>query len=639
MKKGKERGQRFRRTAQRKIPYRLLFEANPLPAWVFDAKTLKFLAVNKAAIHHYGYSRREFLAMTIKGIRPPEEIPALLRYLAHAGPGLRMAGCWKHQKKDGTIIDVEVFHELMTWQGKRAYLVLAHDVTERKRSEEELQKTEERYRLLVENNPAFICTHDLDGRVLSTNLLGARMLGYEPDELVGTDIRQHVAPSARHLFDNYLERVRRDGQATGLLRVVTKSGEERVWVYQNVRCEGPRGRDCVLGTAQDITEQRKLEGRLRQAQKMEAVGRLAGGIAHDFNNLLTAILGRTEMLTRGLPEGVAWREEIVQIQKAAVRGAALVRRLLTFSRKEVISPKILDVNDVVTEAERMLRPLIGEDITLALTLHPGLGRVKADPVLLEEALLNLVINARDAMPKGGKLTIETKNVVLNGTHSSQPSWAPAGQYVLLAVSDTGTGIDRNARPHLFEPFFTTKEAAGGTGLGLSSVYGIVRQSGGHIRVYSEPGHGSTFKIYLPVVYGVGEPRVLGEDHPPPTGTETVLLVEDEASVREAVGWILESLGYKVLKASNGAEAIQIARLHNGEIHLLFTDVVMPGMSGRELAERLQARLPTLRVVYTSGYTDDAIVRHGILHEDSAFLHKPFSRATLAQKVRDVLDRH
>jgi len=616
--------------------YRLLFESNPLPAWVADAETLEFLAVNKAAIHHYGYSRQDFLAMTIKEIRPSGEIPALLRYLAQAGSRLRVAGCWKHRKKDGSIIDVEIFHELITWQGKRAYLVLAHDVTERKRAEAELHRAEQRYRLLVENNPAFICTHDLSGRLLSTNLLGARALGYTPGELVGTDMRQHVAASVRHLFDDYLERIKRDGQASGLMRVVKRSGEERTWVYKNVRCEEPGTGSYVLGTAQDITEQRRLESQFRQAQKMEAVGRLAGGIAHDFNNLLTAILGWTEMLLKQHPKD---SENIRRIQEVATRGASLVRRLLAFSRRQVVSPRILDINAVTTEAARMLRPLIGEDIEVTLVLRPDLGGVKADPVLLEEVLLNLVLNARDAMPERGKLTIETQNVILGGRGGTQPSWAPPGDYVLLAVSDTGSGMGEEAKRHLFEPFFTTKQAAGGTGLGLSSVYGIVRQAGGHIRVYSEPGYGSTFKVYLPVASGLEEKRTADEeDRTLPVGTETVLLVEDEVTVRETASWILESLGYKVLSASNGAEAIRIARSHEGEIHLLFTDVVMPGMSGRELAGQLQAWSPALRVIYTSGYTDDAIVRHGVLHEDFAFLHKPFSRATLAHKVRDVLDR-
>ncbi len=440
------------------------------------------------------------------------------------------------------------------------------------------------------------------------------------------------------MLGSYLDLIRREGKASGLMLVVTKKGEERTWIYRNVRSNYPGEQSYVLGNAQDITEYKRLEEQLRQAQKMEAIGRLAGGIAHDFNNLLTTIIGRSDLLLKELSDDDARRDDVVHMQAAATRGASLVRRLLTFTRKQTAVPRIVDVNSVIGETARILRPLIGENIELSFALCPGLGTVKLDPAVLEEVLLNLAVNARDAMPNGGKLTIETRNVILNGACSAQPSLAPPGQYVLLAVSDTGTGMDARTKAHLFEPYFTTKEVGQGTGLGLASVYGLVREGGGYISVYSELDHGSTFKVYLPVATGPDDTSNRVEEQPVElVGSETVLLVEDEESVREAAYRMLESMGYKVLLASNGAEAIEIAREYENTIHLLLTDLVLPGMNGQELAGRLQAGTPSLKVIYTSGYADEAIVRHGILEEHSLFLQKPFTSNALARKVREALD--
>ncbi len=372
----------------------------------------------------------------------------------------------------------------------------------------------------------------------------------------------------------------------------------------------------------------QAEEQLRQAQKMEAVGRLAGGVAHDFNNLLTIINGYGEIVLAGLPEGNPVRGLVAQMKQAGDRAASLTRQLLAFSRQQVIVPQILDLNGVVTDAAKLLRRLIGEDIELTTALDPALGRVKADPGQVEQVLMNLAVNARDAMPAGGTLTVETANVERDG-----------GRYVLLRVADTGCGMDAATKARVFEPFFTTKGPGKGTGLGLSVVHGVVQQAGGRIEVDSEPGRGTTFRVYLPLEENaVPRQKPAAVPVSSPGGTETLLLVEDEEAVRGLTRMTLEAGGYRVLEASHGAEALRLAERHAEPIHLLVTDVVMPGMSGRELADRLTASRPGLRVLYLSGYTDDAVVRNGVLEAGVAFLQKPFGVDALARKVREVLDR-
>ena len=382
----------------------------------------------------------------------------------------------------------------------------------------------------------------------------------------------------------------------------------------------------------------RLEEQLRQAQKMEAIGRLAGGIAHDFNNLLTAITGYSELVINSLGANLLARKNVEHIKKAAWRAATLTRQLLAFSRRQVQHLKVLDLNAVVTNFEAMLQPLIGEDIHLETVLQPGLGLIKADPGQIEQIILNLIVNARDAMPEGGNLTIETANVELDEAYAHRHVSVRPGPYVMLAFSDTGCGMDEETQARIFEPFFTTKEHGKGTGLGLATVYGIVKQSGGNIWVYSELGKGTTFKIYLPQVEGIAE----GSEpaHPGSSilrGSETILLVEDEDMVRSLAQEILEAHGYAVSEACDSTEALRICHMHSGSIHLLVTDVVMPGMSGRELAARLGTIHPETKVLYMSGYTDDAVVRHGVLNAGLVFLQKPFSANTFLRKVREVLD--
>ena len=394
----------------------------------------------------------------------------------------------------------------------------------------------------------------------------------------------------------------------------------------------------AVGAWSDISAHKHLEDQFHHAQKMEAFGQLAGGVAHDFNNLLTIINGYSDLVLQSLPKGDPSRQLIAEIYKAGERSAGLTRQLLAFSRQQILAPQVLNLNEVVAGTDKMLRRLIGEDIRLTTTLDSEPWAVLADPGQIEPILLNLAVNARDAMPTGGRLTIETRNVQLDETYTVTHKDSRPGPHVLLSVSDTGTGMTPEIMAKIFEPFFTTKEPGKGTGLGLATVYGIVRQSGGHVGVYSEIGVGTTFKVYLPQVEeGLEDSKPLSQIRKPPRGTETVLLAEYEAGVRELGSYILTECGYRVLEAIDGNEALRVAAACDGPIHLLITDVVMPGQGGRVLSEQLTERYPDLRVLFMSGYTDDAVIRHGVLREGVNFLQKPFAPLALAIKVRDVLD--
>jgi nitrogen-specific signal transduction histidine kinase/CheY-like chemotaxis protein len=401
--------------------------------------------------------------------------------------------------------------------------------------------------------------------------------------------------------------------------------------------QGSDSHPVMEGIMVDITERKALETQLQQSRKMEAVGRLAGGIAHDFNNLLTIISGYTELaLSRPQLPGEA-HADIERIENASGRAAALVRQLLAFSRKQVLQPKILDLNKIVLNLDSLLRRLMDERIDMVTRVKDDLGKVKADPAQVEQVIMNLVVNARDAMPEGGQLVVETCNTELDANYAVEHVSVKPGRYVMLAVSDTGVGMDRQTVAHIFEPFFTTKESGRGTGLGLSTVYGIVKQSGGYIWVYSEPGKGSSFKVYLPRVDEVPDAVATAGAAPrAQRGTETILIVEDEEAVRELIQTVLTEKGYDVIPSLDPQHAEQIAARFPGEIHLLLTDMVMPGTSGRELAERISARRQGIRVLFMSGYTDNVITSGGMLEEGLAFLQKPFSPGALVQKVREVL---
>jgi PAS domain S-box-containing protein len=515
---------RARRRAEHELSesearYRILFDATPIPMWVFDRDTLRFLTVNEAALAHYGYAREEFAAMTLDDIRPAEDVPRMRAETAKAAPDVGTA--WRHKKKDGTIIDVEVKTRDFDFDGLRGRLVAITDVTERNRASTLLRKTEEQ---------------------------------------------------------------------------------------------------------------------LRQAQKMESVGRLAGGVAHDFNNLLSVILSYTSLALDELPKDSSMHEDLTEVRQAGVRATELTRQLLAFSRQQVLQPRIVSLADVVKGMEKMMRRLLGEDVELKVMKEPDCGKVLADPGQIEQVVMNLAVNARDAMPDGGKLTVEIRNEVLDEDYASTHLGVHAGPHVMLAVSDNGTGMDRETQARVFEPFFTTKEQGKGTGLGLSTVFGIVQQSGGHIWLYSERGQGTTFRIYFPRT----DRPALAEanaDRPAESanGSETILLVEDEPQVRAASARILRRKGYEVIEAANGDEAMLAWEQSSDRIDMLVTDVVMPRMSGRDLARRLEQMRPGLKVLYLSGYTSTAIVHHGVLDAGLHFLQKPVTPDVLSRKVREVLD--
>ncbi|MGB8801207.1 MAG: PAS domain S-box protein [Candidatus Acidiferrales bacterium] len=508
---------------------------------------------------------------------------------------------------------------------------------DRKRAEEKIRESEARLRVLVEQLPAVLWT--VSKELCFTSALGAGLtrLGLKPNQIVGVSLFDYFETSDPGFLPIAAHRRAIAGEPT-TFHVEWKGGSYTCHVEPLRTAEGElQGAICM---ALDITDRRQLEEQLRQAQKMEAVGRLAGGIAHDFNNLLMVIQGYADLLTERLAEGDPLRRNAEQIQTASQRATSLTRQLLAFSRKQMLAPKVLSIHSVVGDMEKILRRLIGEDVQLETSSAPDLGLVKADRSQIEQVILNLAVNARDAMPEGGRLTIETANVDLDESFSHSSVMLSPGPYVMLAVTDNGCGMDAETQAHIFEPFFTTKEKGKGTGLGLATVYGIVKQSGGYVWVYSEPGRGTSFKVYLPRVWdeqsSPGRDRRI-DGQALPQGTETVLLVEDEKGVRELAREYLEMTGYTVIEAENGHTALELAGLHSGPIHLLMTDVVMPGISGRELSERVRAIRPGIRVLFMSGYTDQAVVHHGILETDAVLLQKPFTVAALAAKLRDILN--
>jgi PAS domain S-box-containing protein len=818
--------------------YRAMFESSPMPMWTFDRETLAFVTVNDAAIRHYGYSREEFLGMTLADIRPIEDVDALRADVARAR-GLTERQVWRHRKKDGSVIAVEIRGNDLVIDGRRVRLALINDVTEREQPARRpaflwiafaallavailsvfgtqrlvatmgrvdhthrllealdivalqfddladaaqpltglapaleavrreltldltddnaaqlerfagLQKalathsrpdfervlatmTENARSMLAEQHDATerqvayeritqlaatfvslillwlafsrlsrearlrrfaekvsreseeslatmlhsigdgVIATDVDGKIVRLNRVAEELTGWAASEALGrpfADVFRIVDSRTKEPARNPVARVLSEGVTVNLdddTTLIAKNGAEipiadsaapirdsldriagAVLVFRDASAEREYA-ERLRGLNEELerrVEERtsalqKTEAQLLQSQKMEAIGRLAGGIAHDFNNLLSVIISFSEMLIEDaerdhLPANVT--SDLDEIKKAGLRAADLTRQLLAFSRQQVLAPKLVDLNDIVAGMEKLLRRVIGADITLRVVRSSDGVLVKVDPGQIEQVIMNLVVNARDAMPRGGKLTIEVSRADLGEEFAAAHRGIKPGAYMQLAVTDTGTGMSKEVQAQIFEPFFTTKEKGKGTGLGLSTVFGIVQQSGGTVWVYSEPGHGTTFKIYLPVAQDAAVTTTAPAPVARPRGSETILLVEDEPGVRAIARGILSRAGYKVLEAEDGATALRVFESTQEPIHLVLTDVVMPGMSGRELVEELAKREPGLKVLFMSGYTDDTVVHHGVLDRGFAFLQKPIMPDALGKKVREVLD--
>jgi PAS domain S-box-containing protein len=610
-----------------------------------DAITLRslpdrrYLEVNEGFTRLTGYTSEEVLGKT------PGELNLWVEQQPHQTTlqlvetyGQVRGEEFRFRTKSGEIRFGRVSAACVTINGQNCMLAITHDITDRKHAEERLQESESNFRSLVRDSPYGIFRVTLDGQLLQVNPALVAMLGYDSDvELLRCNMEKDIYsdPLSR-------QRLLRDHGREKDLRAVEVDWRRKDGSIITVRMNGHRvlKNDNLLAYfevfAEDITEYRVLERQLLQSQKMEAIGRLAGGIAHDFNNLLSVILGHNDILEQQVGSNAHLRKSLEATRSAAERAASLTMQLLAFSRKQVVEPAVIDLNKSVVEIQKLLHRVIGEDIELAIRLQPDLGYVKADPGQLGQVLMNLAVNSRDAMPTGGKLAIETANVEVDDTYVRQHLGARPGSFVMLAVSDTGLGMDSDVLSHIFEPFFTTKDPGKGTGLGLSMVYGIIKQNNGYIMAYSEPGRGTTFKIYLPRTSDD-----LAATHKLQTeirgGSESILVVEDEVALRQLTCVLLQDAGYTVLEASEVEDAISTAKDSRCKIDLLLTDVVMPRLEGRGLANQLLALRPDMKILFMSGYTDDVIVHREALTKGAMLVQKPFTKATLLRKVREALE--
>ena len=742
--------------------YRLMFENNPQPMWVFDIETFEFLAVNDAAVQHYGYSSDEFAQMTLRDLRPEEDVPAMIAD-ATQSRGLHRDGPWRHRKKDGTLIMVDITAHPLQFNGRAARVVLASDVTDRVNALQALRETSDRLSTMVDTAPLAIWTLDRQGRVTSWNRMAAEMFQWSTDEVLGKQIEiipeekkaefaalllryksgERVtafetvrrrrdgslipvtlwsAPLADHanrkiatlMIATDISQKKRDeqilAQTEAGFRLLFENNPQPMWVInletlrflevnnaaiahygysreeflamcatdirtaeeaekferairssatQVAKHEGTwkhllksgkpievdvvshqldfNGRRAILAVLNDVTERRTLEEQLRQSQKLEAVGRLAGGVAHDFNNLLTVIIGYSDLLRVNAAGNSTERIAVDEVSKAAERASSLTRQLLAFSRKQVLQPQSLNLNQSVLRIQQMLSRLIGENVEIVTDLGDELWSVSADPGQIDQIIMNLSVNARDAMEEGGILTIQTQNVFLGEDYLAHHPGVATGEYVLLSVTDTGCGMDAETLTHIFEPFYTTKVHGRGTGLGLATVYGIVKQSGGDIWVYSEPGLGTCMKVYFP---RLAEEAALADAAPPHAaehGNESILLVEDEGSLRQLIAHLLEVGGYMVVAVATAEEALTLIQDPASRFDVLLTDIVLPRGNGWDLAARVAEFKPQMRTLLMSGYSEAAVLKRRPFEANLNFIQKPFNGDALRSKIRAILD--
>ncbi|HVY91941.1 MAG TPA: PAS domain S-box protein [Bryobacteraceae bacterium] len=742
--------------------YRLMFENNPQPMWVYDVQTMGFLAVNNAAIAQYGYSRDEFLSLTLRDIRPEEDVPALVADIGNSR-GLHRSGPWRHMRKDGSVLLVDIIAHPFHFKGREARVIIASDITERVNAESAVRNTTERLSTIVNTSPLAICTLDPDGAVTSWNQASTDMFGWTAEEVIGRPLSSIAGENSQ--FDGISERYERgdriaaletsrrhkmghllpvtlwsapladhEGRRTGTLiisadisqrkederalaqteagfRLLFENYPQPMWVFhaknfqflevnqtaiahygysrdeflamratdlrspqevdrftkrvnqetaavaQNVGSWQHRlksgktieveivahrltfqGQPAILSVLTDVTEKRKLDEQLRQSQKLEAVGRLAGGVAHDFNNLLTVIIGYADLLRTSIQSGSSEGHAVEEIGLAAERASSLTRQLLAFSRQQVLKAEILNLNESIEKIQPMLARLIGENVQIATELHGELWAVSADPGQIDQIIVNLAVNARDAMSNGGKLAIQTSNVVLTEDYSATHLGVTPGEYVLMSVSDTGHGMDAETQAHIFEPFFTTKEVGRGTGLGLATVYGIVKQSGGEIGVYSEVGMGTSIHVYLPRLHSEDR-RGIKSAAPstPQPGSESILLVEDEDSLRRLIAQLLERAGYAVRSVATVDEALKVCEDRSIAIDLLITDLVLTKGTGWDIAAHALQLRPGLKTLFMSGYSESAAFGERSLDEGINFIQKPFSMSDLRARIRKVLE--
>ncbi|MCC6928134.1 MAG: PAS domain S-box protein [Gemmatimonadaceae bacterium] len=624
--------------------YRRIFEGNPLPLWLYDLETLRFMDVNPAAVADYGYSRDEFLAMSILDIRPDSERDKVHAALRDIERGTHQPRVFRHRRKDGTVILAEIHSHDVELEGRRCRMVQAIDVTERVRTLQSLRSAEERHRLLTRVTKEAIWEWNGDSNTMEWTQALYDLFNFAPDEVIPTGTW-------------FLSRIHPDdlGRSHEIQRLIAESGTETLTAafrfqrgdgsYASVESRMVIARrdgkvERIVGSLADVTTEQAVSEQLAIAQRMEAVGRLAGGVAHDFNNLLTAIRGFASFaLDDQLPSSRA-RDDIEQILQATDRAAALTRQLLAFSRRQVLQPQVVRVNELLRNLLKMLARVLGEDVEVQTFLDPDVAAVTVDPGQFEQVIMNLVVNARDAMPNGGLLTIETANVFLDEAYAETHLNATAGEHVMIAITDSGTGMDAATMARIFEPFFSTKERDKGTGLGLATSYGIIRQSLGHIWVYSEPGKGSTFKVYLPRAASDDAcvPRTTSEGAMHLSGSETILVVEDDDRVRRVSTGALTRHGYHVLEARSAESALNVFKAEEEWIAMVVTDIVLPRMSGLALVREMRQLRPELRVLYVSGYTENAFLQSGAIDPAMDLLEKPFAPEALARRVRAILDR-